>query len=94
MESKLNALLIIVMFVVMSLVGLIMRFALHVDFDVKIYFWYLILLCGFLFVFGRPIVLLALDLIKAPYRENEGNFPLPGDNLSPNPKKENKEQPS
>jgi hypothetical protein len=81
MESKLNALLVIVTFIALSFIGVLMKFMLKLDFDVKVYFWYLIILCGFLMIFGRPIVLIALDLIRIPYREHEGDFPLPGDEL-------------
>jgi hypothetical protein len=81
MESKLNALLVIVTFVTLSVVGFLLKAVLKLEFDTKIYFWYLLLLCGFLMLFGRPLILLALDLVKNPYRENEAHFPLPGDQL-------------
>jgi hypothetical protein len=83
MESKLNALLVIVVFIALSFIGVMTKLVLKVEFDVKIYFWYLMLLSAFLIFFGRPIVLIAIDLIKIPYRENEKGFPLPGDNLNP-----------
>jgi hypothetical protein len=93
MESKLNALLVIVLFIALSFIGLMTKLVLKIEFDVKIYFWYLMLLSAFLIFFGRPIVLIALDLIKIPYRENEKNFPLPGDHLNPSsPKKPDQRQ--
>ena len=79
MESKLNALLVIITFITLSFVGFLLKVGLKLDFDSRIYFWYLLLLCGFLMIFGRPLVLLVLDLIKSPYRENEHHFPLPNE---------------
>ena len=81
MESKLNALLVIITFITLSFIGFLLKVVLKLDFDSKIYFWYILLLCGFLMLFGRPLILLTLDLIKSPYRENEVHFPLPSEKM-------------
>lgn len=81
MESKLNALLVIILFISLSIIGLLFKLVLKFDFDVQIYFWYLLLLSFGLILFGRPIVSLALDLVKSPYRENVEDFPVPGEEL-------------
>lgn len=81
MESKLNALLVIVTFIGLSVVGLLLKVILNYNFDSRLYFWYLLLLSGGLILFGRPLVLLALDLVKTPYRSHMNDFPQPGDHL-------------
>ena len=94
MESKLNALFVIVLFIALSFIGVMAKLVLKIEFDVKIYFWYLMLLSAFLIFFGRPIVLIALDLIKIPYREHEKDFPLPGDHLKPSVSKKSDQRQS
>jgi|SaaInlStandDraft_1057018.scaffolds.fasta_scaffold19658_3 hypothetical protein len=81
MESKLNAILVIILFISLSFIGLLFKFGLEFDFDIEIYFWYLLLLSFGLMIFGRPIVSLAIDLVKSPYRENVESFPVPGEGL-------------
>ena len=81
MESKLNALLVIILFISLSAIGLLFKFFLKFEFDIQIYFWYLLLLSFGLILFGRPIVSLAIELVKSPYRENIESFPVPGEGL-------------
>lgn len=81
MEAKLNAILVIVFFVVLSLVGFLAKVGVGMQFDLQIYFWYTLLLSFALIFLGRPIVLLLLDLIKTPYRSHEDDFPVPGRKL-------------
>jgi hypothetical protein len=84
MESKLNALLVIITFITLSVIGFLLKVVLKFDFDSKLYFWYILLLCGALVLFGRPLVLLAIDLIRTPYRGNMDQFPIAGDGLPDN----------
>ena len=81
MESKLTALLTILLFISLTVVGLILKFALAVDFSLDTYFQYLILLSFALILLGRPLIKMALDLIQGPYRQNAAHFKLPGEKL-------------
>jgi predicted membrane channel-forming protein YqfA (hemolysin III family) len=81
MEAKLNALMVIILFISLSAIGLLFKLVLKFDFDIQIFFWYILLLCFGLMLFGRPIVTLAIDLVKSPYRDNVESFPVPGENL-------------
>lgn len=85
MESKLTALFIILLFISLTVIGLILKFALAWDFALDHYFQYLILLSFALMVLGRPLIKMAIDLVQEPYRQNEGHFKLPGEKLPREP---------
>lgn len=83
MESKLTAQLVIVLFIALTAVGVLLRYVIAIDFSLTVFFQYILLLCFLLIILGRPLIKIALDLIRGPYRRNEDHFPLPGAQLTP-----------
>lgn len=83
MESKLTAQFSIIFFIVLTIVAILLRYVLNIDFSLKVYFQYLLLFTFATILVGRPIVKLALNLIRTPYRQNEEHFPIPGSKIEP-----------
>lgn len=81
MESKLTALFAIVLFISLTLIGLILYYFLDVSFSLESYFQYLILLTFAVILLGRPLIKIALNLIRVPYRQNQQHFHVPGEVL-------------
>ena len=94
MISKLTAQMVIIFFITLSLVGLILKL-IGFAFSAKLFLWYLILITFLLILLGRPLTLIALDLLQSPYRENEDAFPVPGTKLEGPPQQDSEpHQPS
>ena len=70
----------IIFFITLSIVAVIMKLIGFV-FSAKLFLWYLILITFGIIILGRPITLIAMDLLQNPYRDNEDSFPVPGTKL-------------
>ncbi|MBF0198264.1 MAG: hypothetical protein HQL32_11160 [Planctomycetes bacterium] len=81
MESKLTAQLVIVLFITLSVIGIVMRYVLGYEFSLSTYFQYIMLLAFMLMLLGKPLIQIALDLIRPAYRQNDEHFPVPGKKL-------------
>jgi len=84
MISKLTAQMVIIFFITLSIVGMILKL-IGFAFSAKLFLWYLILITFALIILGRPLTLMALDLLQGPYRENEETFPVSGTKLESPP---------
>lgn len=81
MISKLTAQLAIVMFICLTIIGFVIKAAFNMDFDMGQYFQYMLLYLFIFLLLGKPIVKIAFDLIRTPYRQSEKHFKIPGENL-------------
>ncbi len=86
MLSKLTALLALVLFIVLAIVGIFLNLALTWNFDLSLYFQYLLLFIFLVLFLGKPVVKLAMDLIHPAYRENDDHFKVPASKLAPDKK--------
>ena len=77
----------IIFFIALSLVGVILK-VMGFDFPMKLFLWYLILVTFAIIILGRPITLIAMDLLQSPYRDNEETFPVPGTKLEGPPQQD------
>lgn len=92
MISKLTAQMAIIFFISLSIVGVILKL-MGFAFSAKLFLWYLILITFAIIILGRPITLLAMDLLQNPYRDNEDSFPVSGTKLEGPPQQDSEQSP-
>jgi hypothetical protein len=90
MVSKITAQFVIVMFIVFTIVGLIMKYILKFNFSLDTYYWYVLLFSALVLVLARPFVKIALDLINQPFKQQEEHFKIPYSDIKPKSDKEEK----
>jgi hypothetical protein len=83
MVSKLTAQFVIVVFIVLTLVAIVLKYALKVDFSLQIYFQYLLLFSVLILLLAKPFIKLTLDLINQPFKQQEKHFKIPYSDIKP-----------